>query len=271
MGRYVKGWDDPRMPTLRGARRRGYPPEALNNLCDRVGITRNDQTISVLFLEQCVREVLDEQCYRHMLILRPLRVTLTNVDEEVKMITVPNSPKDASKGSHQVPFTRVLYIESTDFRLEDKKGYKRLAPNKEVGLLHTGGTIKCTQAITDKEGNVLELLATWDPKPANKPAGHIHWVAEPKPGKEPEIVEVRLYDVLFKSEDPGSLENWLEDLNPNSLQVFSHCYVEPLGEKHVGDRVQFERLGYFCVDPDSTKSRKVWNRIVSLKEAKWED
>jgi len=269
---HVKGWDDPRLPTIRGFRRRGYTPEAINDFCDRIGVTRTFNLINYNLLEQCVREDLDVRCNRAMAILEPIRVVITNFGEPaVREIEVANHPKETSRGTHKVPLTSVVYIESSDFRMQDIKGYKRLAPNKEVGLAHVGCAIKCNEVVQDKDGKIVELKATVDWTPKTKPKGFIHWVAEPTPGQEPYSVEVRLYDKLFKSEEPGKLENWLEDLNPNSLQVISKVYVDPsLKAAAAGSRYQFERNGYFYVDPDTTANKAVWNRIVGLKEANWE-
>jgi len=268
----LKGWDDPRMPSIRGVRRRGYTADAINNFCDRIGVTRNENLININLLEQCVREDLDVKANRAMAILEPLRVVITNWEGPVKELTAPNHPKDSSRGSHTVPLSGVVYIEKSDFKEKDVKGYKRLAPNKSVGLLHAGCSIVCTDFTKDSNGNVVELKATIDFAPKEKPAGFIHWVAEPAPGKEPLAIEVRLYDKLFKSEQPAALDNWLEDINPESLVVLSKCYVEPsVKAAPTGKQFQFERNGYFAVDPDTTNARMVWNRVVPLKESKDKD
>lgn len=270
-GGYVSGWDDPRMPTIKGFRRRGFTPDSINDFCDRIGITRNENFINYKLLEQCVREDLEKKANRALGVLEPLKVEITNWEGGVKLISAPLHPKDASRGKREVPISKIIYIEKQDFRLEDIKGYKRLAPGQEVGLLHAGYTIKCTDVIKDAAGNVSELKVTVNTSPTSKPRGFINWVAEPSPGQEPHKVDVRLYDVLFKSEQPNTSENWLDDLNPNSL-VITTCYVEPaLANSKVGDSYQFERIGFFCVDVDSTSEKNVWNRIVTLKEAKWEE
>jgi len=268
---HVRGWDDPRMPTIRGARRRGYTPESINNFCDRIGITRNENLISYNLLEQCCREDLDVKANRTMAVIDPLRVIITNWDGATKEISVPNHPK-YPRGSHNVLLNGLIYIERDDFREEDVKGYKRLAPKKTVGLLHTGYTISCSEFVIGDDGKVCELKAIIDYSPKSKPAGHIHWVSEPAVGKEPLVVEVRLYDKLFNSEQPAALDNWVADLNPNSLVIFPKCYMDPYikGTK-VGDQFQFERVGYFVVDPDSSNDKIVWNRVVSLKESKEKD
>lgn len=271
---HVRGWDDPRLPTIRGLRRRGYTAKSLNDLCDRAGVTVNNNTLSLGLLEQCCREDLDESANRAMVIIEPLKVTITNwTGEEVKEVTAQNHPKDASKGTHIIPLTKVLYIEKSDFRMEDQKGYKRLAPNKEVGLNHIGCAIKCNEVIKDSNGHPIELKVTVDWTPAKKQVqGYIHWVSEPKSGQEPLRIEVRLYDRLFKSADPGAFkDDWLNDLNPDSLKIVKNCPADPsIKNAKVGEARQFERVGYFCVDLDTTEDHMVWNRVVHLKEAKWE-
>jgi len=269
---FLRGWDDPRMPTIRGYRRKGFTPESINNFCDRVGVTRNENVININLLEQCCREDLDVKANRAMAILEPLRVTITNWEGAVKDISVPNHPKDASRGSHTVPLSGVVYIEKSDFRKEDVKGYKRLAPKKAVGLMHASAVITCTDFVTDANGNVTELKATIDFSLKTKPAGFIHWVAEPAPGKEPLTAEARLYELLFKSEEPAAIDDWVADLNPNSLVIVPKIYVDPSvkGAK-TGTQFQFERVGYFAVDPDTTSEKMVWNRVVSLKESKDKD
>jgi len=269
---HVKGWDDPRMPTVRGIRRRGYTADALNNFCDRCGVTRSANLISFVLLEQCCREDLEVKSSRAMAVLEPLKVVITNWTGGVKEISVPNHPKDATRGSHVVPLSPVIYIEQSDFREVDVKGYKRLAPNKSVGLLHASCTITCTDFTKSPNGTISEIKATIDFAPKAKPAGHIHWVAEPAPGVSPLKVELRLYDKLFMSEQPGSLDNWESDLNPNSLVVVSNCLLDPSVKGcKVGTQFQFERVGYFAVDTDSSADHMVWNRVVSLKESKDKD
>jgi len=272
---YVRGWDDPRMPTISGYRRGGYTSRSINDFCDRVGVTLSNNLIDMNLLEHCCREDLDLISNRAMVVLDPLKVTITNWEEaEVKEVTAQNHPKDASKGSRTVPLTKVLYIERTDFRMEDVKGYKRLALNKEVGLNHIGAAIRCTEAIRDDSGNVTELKTTITWKPEKKQVqGYIHWVAEPSSGQTPLTIEIRLYDRLFMSKDVQSLpkDEWLSDINPNNLKVLTRCFAEPsLRGAKVLDHRQFERTGYFCVDPDTTDEKMVWNRTVSLNEAKWE-
>jgi len=273
-GGFVRGWDDPRLPTIRGFRRRGYTSDAINEFCNRIGVTRSYNLIDYQLLEQCVREDLDRKCNRAMAVLEPLRVVLTNfsLTEHPQIISVPNHPKDASRGSHNVSFSQVIYIERSDFRLDDMKGYKRLAPGKEVGLLHAGCTIRCTEVIMASESLVSYIKATvhWD-QHRTKPSGYIHWVADASPSQESLSTEIRLYDKLFKSKEPSSLEDWLSDLHQESLRIISNALIDSsLRDAQIGDRVQFERLGFFYVDPDSKPPNKIiWNRIVSLKEENW--
>jgi len=269
--KFVEGWDDPRMPTVRGFRRRGYTAEAINSFCEKIGVTRNAQVISFGLLEQCLRDDLDMRANRAMVVTEPLRVVITNWKGK-KEISVPNHPKLPDRGSHDVPFTNVLYIEKSDFRLDDVKGYKRLAPGQTVGLLHCPASITCTSVVQDKTGAIQELHATvdWDSK--TKPRGYIHWVSRPEEGKEPLLLELRLFDHLFNSEQPATLpkETWLQDINKNSLTIL-HGYADPsLTNLPELTRFQFERVGYFAVDKLSTQAKPVWNRITSLKEAKWE-
>jgi len=206
---------------------------------------------------------------RVMTVLEPLKVTIKNF-EGTKTVTVPNHPKNTALGNHNVPFSNVIYIERSDFRLEDAAGYKRLAPNKEVGLVHVNCTIKCTEVIKNEAGEVKEIVATVNWDLTTKPQGFIHWVASPDGKSEPTAVEVRMYDRLFKSYDPLSHgDNWLSDMNPDSLKVISHAYIDPSANGlSSGTHRQFERTGYFVVDPDSTPAKAVWNRVVGLKEAK---
>jgi len=242
----------------------------MNDVCTRVGVTTVDNTTHINLLEQCCREDLDK-APRVMTILEPLKVTIKNViPEGKKTVTVPNHPKNTALGTHTVPFSNVIYIERSDFRLQDAPGYKRLAPNKSVGLVHANCVLTCTDVINNEAGDVKEIVATVNWDISNKPQGFIHWVVGPDDKTEPTVVEVRLYDRLFKSYGAASLgDNWLSDLNPDSLKVISHCYIDPSAKGlPAGTHRQFERTGYFVVDPDSTPEKQVWNRVVSLKEAK---
>lgn len=266
-GGYVKGWDDPRMPTINGFRRRGYRPQAINNFCEIIGITKSQTRLSIDLLEHCCRQDLESFATRAMAVLHPLRVVITNYPEgTVETLTVPNHPMDPSKGTHEVPFSRVVYIERSDFREVDEPDYFGLAPNKEVGLRHAFN-ITCKEVIKNDKGEIVELRAEVDKEKKRKPKGHIHWVAEPAPGKNPATVEIRLFSPLFKSEDPASLEDWLGDLNPNSIEVIENAFVDPCAASATqGTWFQFERVGFFVLDKDTTPEKQVWNRTVSLKD-----
>jgi len=285
-GNHVTGWDDPRMPTIRGLRRRGYTPAAINDFCNRVGVTRTENLIAYEMLENCVREDLDVKVNRGMVVLDPIKVTITNADKEAREVTVPNHPRDPTKGSHTITCTSVLYIERADYRSTELKGYKRLVLGKSaVGLSHAGFILQANEEVKNEKGEVTEIKCTIDYNPPKKAAAFIHWVPQKKNGEAPTTAEVRLYDKLFKSptlaaykiEDaekaklPENKDKWLEDLNPNSLTVISHAYVdESVAEKvKEGEQIQFERNGYFVVDVETKPGHLVWNRTVSLKETKW--
>uniref|UniRef100_A0A674ID92 Glutamine--tRNA ligase n=1 Tax=Terrapene triunguis TaxID=2587831 RepID=A0A674ID92_9SAUR len=263
----VRDWDDPRLFTLTALRRRGFPPEAINNFCARVGVTVAQTTMEPHLLEACVREVLNERAPRAMAVLEPLRVTITNFPTQKALeVLVPNFPADETKGFHKVPFQAIIYIEQSDFREVMDKGYKRLAPGQPVGLRHAGYVIAVQNVVKDAGGQVMELEVTCTKSDAaEKPKAFIHWVSEPL------VCEVRLYERLFlhkNPEDPAEVPaGFLSDLNPDSLRVIdgaladrSVCSAKPL------DKFQFERLGYFSVDPDSTEGKMVFNRTVTLKE-----
>jgi glutaminyl-tRNA synthetase len=273
-GNHVNGWDDPRLPTIRGFRRRGYTAEAINDFCDRVGITRSDNVIRIELMELCLRENLEPTTPRAMCVVEPLKVVLINKPATVDWIDVPNVPKKPEFGFHKVPFSSVVYIERSDFRLEDSKNYKRFAPTKPVGLVHTGGVLLFEKVIQNPTtGTIVEIHARWEAAPKERPAGHIHWVSVTDPHSLPSSVQLNLYEKLFLSENPNEKENWLEDLNPNSLVIVHNAFVDvSVCNATVGDRFQFERVGYFCLDPDSRKSGKqVWNRTVVMKEDKLKD
>nr|XP_015823747.2 glutamine--tRNA ligase [Nothobranchius furzeri] len=263
----VRDWDDPRLFTLTALRRRGFPPEAINNFCARVGVTVSQTTTEPHLLESCVRDVLNDTAPRVMAVLEPLRVTITNFPESSESdVRVPNFPANEAKGSHTVPFTRTIFIEQSDFREVMEKGYKRLTPEQPVGLRHAGYVISVQKVIKDSQGKVVELEVTCcRSETAEKPKAFIHWVSQPL------VCEVRLYDRLFlhkHPEDPSEVPNgFLSDINPNSLQVVSSALVDTSvkGAK-VLDKFQFERVGYFSLDPDSTSSKLVFNRTVTLKE-----
>ena len=274
-GGHVKGWDDPRMPTLAGLRRRGYTPEAIRDFCRRIGIAKMDSVVDVGLLEHCLREDLNRRAPRVMGVLRPLRVVLDNYPEgQVEDLEAVNNPEDAAAGTRKVPFSRVLYIEREDFMEEPPKKFFRLAPGREVRLRYAY-FVTCTGVVKDPAtGEVVELHCTYDPatRGGDAPDGRkvkatLHWVSAAHALE----AEVRLYDHLFAKPDPDDVpegQDWTANLNPKSLEVLSGCRVEPgLAGAAPGTRVQFERLGYFCVDPDSAPGRLVFNRTVTLKDA----
>lgn len=265
----VRGWDDPRLPTLNGLRRRGYSPQAINSFCDAVGVTVNTTIfIEYTMLEQFARQEMEARCNRAMGVLDPLLVEITNIEPgNVIPVERPNHPADESRGKNTVPLTRFVYIDRADFKLEDKKDFWGLAPGKAVGLRYAGA-ITCTEAVKAADGSIKKLMATFDFDKSIKPKGYIHWVAQPAAGVEPLCAEVRLYEPLFKSERPDELKEWQDDMNPNSEKVVTAFVDETLRSAKPGDSFQFERVGFFCCDPDSTPEKLVWVRTVPLKESK---
>jgi glutaminyl-tRNA synthetase len=271
-GGYVRGWDDPRMPTLAGLRRRGYTPEAIRSFCERVGVAKRNSTVDVAMLEHEIREDLNKRAPRVMAVLRPLRVIIDNYpDGQVEELEAVNNPEDPSMGTRKVPFSRVLYIEQEDFREDPPKKFFRLAPGREVRLRYAY-IIKCVGVVKDeRSGEVVELHCTYDPQTRSggsaegrKVKATLHWVS----AAHALSAEVRLYDHLFTTPDPGEAEDFTTVLNPNALESLTSCRVEPgLADAAHGNRYQFERQGYFCVDPDSSPGRLVFNRTVSLKDA----
>jgi glutaminyl-tRNA synthetase len=269
----VKGWDDPRMPTISGLRRRGYTPESIRDFCTRIGVAKKENVIDVAQLEHSVREDLNRRAPRVMTVLRPLKVVITNYPEgQAETVDVINNPEDPRAGTRAVPFGRELYIERDDFMENPPRKFFRLSPGKEVRL-RCAYFITCTEAIKDAAGEIVELRCTYDPatRGGDAPDGRkvkatLHWV----PVAQALPVEVRLYDRLFAVEDPENVpegRTFLDNLNPNSLEVIRDAQAEPsVGGLAAGTRVQFERLGYFCVDPDSQPGRLVFNRTVSLKD-----
>ena len=271
---YVTGWDDPRMPTLRGMRRRGYTPEAIRNLCADVGVAKREKTIQMAQLEHSVREDLNKRAARVMAVLHPLRVVIENYPEDqVEELEAVNNPEDASMGTRKVPFSRVLYIERDDFREDPPRKYFRLALGREVRLRY-GYFVTCTDVVRDDEtGEVVELRCTYDPatRGGNAPDGRkvkgtIHWVSAAHALE----AEVRLYEHLFVDEHPvvvGEDGDFERHLNPSSLETLTSCFVEPsLAKASPGNRYQCERIGYFCVAPDSTDGNLVFNRTVTLRD-----
>ncbi len=271
---YVSGWDDPRMPTLSGIRRRGYTPQGIRNFCARVGVSKTNGVIEYSLLEHAIREDLNRTAPRVMAVLRPLRVVIDNYPEgQVEEMEAVNNPEDASMGTRAVPFSKVLYIEQEDFREDPPKQYFRLAPGREVRLRY-GYFIRCTDVVKDKNtGEVVELRCTYDPATRGGNSGDgrrvkatIHWVS----AAHAIDAEVRLYDTLFTRENPGDESEgreFTDYINPSSLEVLENCKLEPsLATASPGDRYQFERLGYFCADPDSRPGMPVFNRTVGLRD-----
>jgi len=274
-GGYVTGWDDPRMPTLAGLRRRGYTPAAIRDFCERIGVAKRNSTVDIAMLEHCLREDLNRSAPRVMAVLRPLRVVLDNYPEgQVEELEAVNNPEDPAMGTRRVPFARVLYIEREDFREDPPKGFFRLSPGREVRLRYAY-IIKCVDAIKDpKTGEVTELRCTYDPdtrsgsaQSGRKVKATLHWVSAARAI----AAEVRLYGHLFTTENPDDVEegaDWKNSLNPNSLETLASCRVEPsLAVAAPGSHYQFERLGYFCADcMDSRAGALVFNRTVPLRD-----
>jgi glutaminyl-tRNA synthetase len=266
----VRGWDDPRMPTISGIRRRGFPAEALRQFADMIGVARRESTIDYAALEHCVRDVLNLTAQRRMAVLRPLKVVLANYPEgKVEDFEALNNPEDPAAGTRKVHFSRELWIEREDFMEDPPKKFYRLSPGREVRL-RAAYFITCDEVVKDERGEIVELRCTYDPATrggsapdGRSPKATLHWVsaAHSIPG------EARLYDHLFSRPDPGATGDLLDDLNPRSEEVLTDCRLEPvLGGLAAGTRVQFERLGYFCVDKDTTADRPVFNRIVTLRD-----
>ena len=272
---HVSGWDDPRMPTLAGMRRRGYTPEAIRNFCERIGVAKRNSVVDIAMLEHCLREDLNKRAPRVMAVLRPIKVVLENYpDGQVEEMVAINNPEDPGMGTRKVPFSRVLYIEQDDFREEPPKGFFRLSPGKEVRLRY-GYIIKCVGVDKDPStGEVRELRCTYDPetKSGSSQSGRkvkatIHWVSAAHAIE----AEVRLYSHLFTKEDPDDVpegSDWLANINPNSLERLTSCRVEPcLANAKPGARYQFERLGYFCVDENTSAGARLFNRAVTLRDS----
>ena len=272
--RHVSGWDDPRMPTLVGIRRRGYTPEAIRNFAGAIGVSKTNGSIELAMLEHFVREDLNKRAPRVMAVLRPLKVVIDNYPEnQVEEMEAVNNPEDPNAGTRKVPFSRVLYIEQDDFREVPPKQYFRLSPGREVRLRY-GYFVTCTSVVKNDKGEVIEVHCTYDPATRggnNPPDGRkvkstIHWVS----AAHAIDAEVRIYENLFIKEDPNQTEagqDFTSNLNPNSLEVLTNAKLEPsLADAAIESRYQFERLGYFCVDPDSKPGRPVFNRTVALKD-----
>ena len=271
---YVRGWDDPRMPTISGLRRRGYTPEAIRDFSERIGVARKDSTVDIKLLEWCIREDLNKHAPRVMGVLQPLRLVIENYpDDEVEELEAINNPEDPAMGTRMVPFSRVLYIERDDFREDPPKKWFRLAPGREVRLRY-GYYITCVDMVKDKQtGEVIELRCTYDPATkggwspdGRKVKGTLHWVSAAHAIE----AEVRLYDYLFLQSSPEEGEegsDFKSNINQDSLEVLPSCRLEPsLAGATPGSRYQFERLGYFCLDPDSSVEKLIFNRTVTLRD-----
>ena len=267
----VSGWDDPRMPTIAGLRRRGCTPEAIRDFCARIGVAKKENVVDVALLEHTVREDLNRRARRALAVVRPLRAVIENYPEDrEEYIEAVNNPEDPAAGTRRLPFSREVYIERDDFMEDPPKKFFRLSPGSEVRLRHAY-ILKCERVVKDASGKVTELRCTYDPDSLSGPTatrrvkGTIHWVS----ARHAVSAEVRLYDRLFRSPDPGeSGRDPLSDLNPDSLERLLDCKVEPaLAVAEPGERFQFERLGYFCVDPDSRSGTPVFNRTVTLKDS----
>ncbi|MEK7993460.1 MAG: glutamine--tRNA ligase, partial [Planctomycetota bacterium] len=269
----VSGWDDPRMPTISGIRRRGYPPEAIREFCTRIGVNKFNSTIDMALLEHCLREDLNKTSPRVMAVLRPLKVVIDNYPQgRLEELDAVNNPEDPGAGTRKVPFSRELYIEQEDFMEEPPKKFFRLAPGREVRLRYAY-FVTCTSVIKNADGQVVELHCTYDPatRGGDAPDGRkvkstLHWVCAERALE----AEVRLYDHLFTKENPDDVPEGMDfksNLNPNSLEVLTSCRVEPslAAAKPLG-RFQFERIGYFCADKDSTKDKLIFNRTATLKD-----
>jgi glutaminyl-tRNA synthetase len=268
---HVRGWDDPRMPTIAGLRRRGYTPASIRNFAERVGVAKRENVIDAGLLEFCVREDLNKTAPRVMGVLRPLRVVIENYPEgQSETLETPNNPEDPSTGTRRVPFSRVIFIERDDFMEEPPKKFFRLAPGREVRL-RSAYFVTCTSVVKDDAGNIVELRATYDPATrggdapdGRRPKATLHWVD----AASAIDCEVRLYDRLFNVEDPEAGGDFLANLNPRSLEIVADAKLEPsVGGAAPLTRYQFERLGYFCVDADAADARMVFNRTATLKDS----
>jgi len=269
----VRDWDDPRMPTLSGMRRRGFPPEAIREFLKRVGVAKADTVIDYELLEHCVREDLNRRVPRVMAVLRPLKVVIENYPEgQTEEFDAVNNPEDPSAGTRKVPFSRMLYIEQDDFREEPPPKYYRLTPGREVRL-RAAYFVKCVGVVKDETGAVTELCCTYDPATrggdalgGRKVKATIHWVS----AAHAVDAEVRLYDHLFLKANPDDAPpglDWKANLNPKSIERLAGCKLEPsLAGANPGDRFQFERLGYFCADAESAPGRPIFNRTATLRD-----
>jgi glutaminyl-tRNA synthetase len=271
---HVSGWNDPRMPSISGLRRRGFTPKSIRDFCSRIGVAKRESIVDIALLEHCLREDLNQQAQRVMVVLNPLKVIIDNYPEDKEEeIEAVNNPEDESMGTRNVPFSREIYIERDDFREDPPKKFFRLAPGREVRLKHAY-YITCVRVVKDENtGEVKELHCTYDPesrggwtKDRRRVKGTLHWVSVPHAVD----TEVRLYDYLFTKEDPSDVEegkDFMDYLNPESLTILKNCKAEPgLSQSAAGERFQFLRKGYFCVDPDTRDGHLVFNRTVALRD-----
>lgn len=267
---YVSGWDDPRMPTISGLRRRGYTPESIRDFCERIGVAKANSLVDSALLDHCIREDLNSKAARVMTVLRPIKLIIDNYPEgQVEYLTAENNPESPEMGSRQLAFSRELYIEQDDFMEVPVKKFFRLAPDKEVRLKHAY-IIKCESLVKDEEGNIVEIHCTYDPESktggatANrKVKGTLHWVS----ASHAVPVEVRLYDYLMLGEQENEADDFIAKLNPNSLEVLSSMAEASIADAKIGDKFQFLRQGYFCIDTDTTDEKIVVNRIVGLRDS----
>ncbi|QJW47361.1 glutamine--tRNA ligase/YqeY domain fusion protein [bacterium BFN5] len=270
-GGHVSGWDDPRMPTISGLRRRGYTPEAIRDFCERIGVAKSNSTVDIAMLEHCIREDLNARAARAMVVLRPLKLVIENYPEgQIEQLVAENNPEDPAMGNRTIPFGREIFIEQDDFMEVPVKKFFRLAPGQEVRLKHAY-IIKCEAVVKDDAGNIVEIRCSYDPETKSggansgrKVKGTLHWVCADKAIK----AEVRLYDYLLTDDSEEETEDFIATLNPNSLEVITTCFAEPsLAEAKLGNRYQFLRQGYFCVDPDTQPDNLVFNRVVGLRDS----
>ena len=272
--KHVSGWDDPRMPTISGMRRRGYTPEAIRDFCERIGVAKANSTVEMALLEHCLREDLNKRATRVMAVLRPLKLTITNYPEgQIEELYAENNPEDPQSGTRMVPFSRELYIEQEDFMEDPPKKFFRLAPGKEVRLKHAY-IVKCEEVIKDRNGAITELKCTYDPDSktggptaGRKIKGTLHWVSV----KQARKAEVRIYNHLFIDENPANEQEWVDGkfaLNAESMEILQDCKIEPaLASAKPGAQFQFLRMGYFCADlKDFTPDSPVFNRAVTLRD-----
>ena len=271
--KYVTGWDDPRMPTISGYRRRGYPAEAIRDFTDRIGVSKSNATVEVQSLEACVREALNKTAVRHMAVLKPLKVIITNYpDNKIEELEAKNNPNDENAGTRKIKFAREIFIEESDFLETPPKKFFRLAPGREVRLRYAY-LITCTKIIKNQKNEITEIHCTYDPKTrggntpdGRKVKGTIHWVTAATGIN----AEIRQYDHLFTTEVPGKSGNLFDDINPNSLTKISDCKLEPaLQNIPIGETIQFERLGYYCMDKDSSLKQLIFNQTIGLRDT-WE-